>query len=306
MVQEDNVAQRIVDAIREAFDCIIPIDPKDGYEGLVLNYIFSERDSEKMNKMVCFLLELNDREIRNCIWRNFPLNIENYKLCPELEDFAKKRAAVLEECYRRDGNICNKTPDISFERGRITPVCKKHKRLLCSEIRFEMANGLSKKERFELDCIKKWIYEGNCKGKEALSFVVLNGDESLVGYIKVSLGGYFSLRDSIDTYNLEYYTLPEHRKNRYMKEALKAFVQAISDRKIQYYKDDPMFNYVEEPRILPLKVLNAVIDTSNLPSIKTIESVGGFEKQNVIRWASNYDENFAVVMDEAVVYTRVF
>lgn len=142
-----------------------------------------------------------------------------------------------------------------------------------------MKKDLSKKERYEIECIKGWVEEGNCNGAEALSFVILNSDESLVGYIKISRGGYFSLRDSIDTYNLEYYTLPEHRKKGYMKEALKAFAQAISDKKVQYYKDDPLLNYVEKPRILPLTVLNAIIDTGNLSSIKTIESVDGFKNR---------------------------
>ena len=301
-----NVAQRIVNAIRDEFDYTIPIDPKDEFEGLILNYIFSERDSEKMNKMVCCLLNLNDKGIKDAIWRSFPLNFENYKLCPELEAFVQKRAAILEECFHRDGNICNKTPDIFFELGRITPVRKKHKFLIRTAIRLEMKNDLSKKEHFELECIKSWVEEGNCNGAEALSFVVLNSDESLVGYIKVSKGGYFTLRDNVETYNLEYYTLPGHRKKGYMKGALRAFMQAVSDGKIQYYTNDPMLNYDNKPRRLPLKILNAVIETSNLSSIKTIEAVDGFEKQNVIRWASDHDENWDVVMDEAVVFTRVF
>ena len=310
MVKKDNVAQRIVKAISDEFDFTIPIDPKDGSEGLILNYIFSERDSEKMNEMVCCLLKLKDYEIKNCIWRNFPLNFENYKLCPELEDFAKKRAAVLEECYHRDGNIYNKTLDIPFEMGVITPICQELKMYLRRAIRVESRSELPKEYCKDIKDIEEAVDIGNCNEGEhhddGLSFAILNDNGELAGYIKLTRGGYFSMRENIRTYNLEYYTMPKHRRKGYMKKALKAFMQAISEDKILFVEDDPMFNYFVEPQIIDLKILNAIIHTSNLSSIKTIEAVEGFKKQGVIKWASGFDENLDVAMEEAVVFTRVF
>ena len=252
------------------------------------------------------MLNLKDYCIKNAIWQNFPLSFEKYKLGPQLLSFAQRRKSVLEECFCRDGNVCNKTPDIPFERGRITPLCDRYKPLLRRTMRVDKRNALTEEERSDIESIEGWVDEGNCKGAEALSFIVLNCGESVVGYIKVSKGGYFSMRDSIDTYNLEYYTLPEHRRKGFMKEALKAFMQAVLDGKIQYVENDPMLNYFVEPEILPLKILNAIIQTSNLSSAKTIEAVGGFEKQGTIKWASRYDDDANLMMDEAFCYTRVF
>lgn len=213
---------------------------------------------------------------------------------------------MMLECFCRDGNICNKTPDISFERGCITPLCDKHKPFLQRTMRGEWRKTLSEKERSDIESIQCGVEYGNCKGAEALSFVVLNNDKSLVGYFMLTKGGYFSMRDSIETYNLEYYTLPEYRKMGYMKGALKAFMLAVQDGKIQYVEDDPILNYFEPSEILPLKVLNVIIQTSNLSSVRTIEAVGGFEKQGTIKWASRYDENLDMVIDEAFCYIRLF
>ena len=304
-----NIAQRIVDAIEDAFDYTIPIDPKEGSEGLILNYIFSERDSEKMNQMVCCLLKLKDYEIKGCVWRNFPLNFENYKLCPELEAFAKKRAAILEEGFHREGNIYNRTLDIPFERGVITPLCKIHKLRLHLAIHKEKRNDLPKDYREEIETIDEGVDIGNCNEGEhhddGLSFAILTDNSEMVGYIKLTLGGYFSMRNNIRTYNLEYYTFPEHRRKGFMKEALGALMQAVSEDKILFVDGDPMFNYFVEPEILSIKILNAIIAKKNVSSIKTIEAVGGFKKQGVIKWASGYDDA-NVVIDEAVVFTRVF
>jgi RimJ/RimL family protein N-acetyltransferase len=55
-----------------------------------------------------------------------------------------------------------------------------------------------------------------------------------------------------------------------------------------------------EEVVLPIKMTNALILTDNIPSIKTIESIGEFEKLGTIKWVD--DDN----VEEAFCYTRIF
>lgn len=302
-----NVAARIMDAVinnchNYGIEYDIPIDPVVGTEGLILNYIFSEQDVEKRNKVVCLLLDQNDRDITKLIWQFFPLNIKNYNHCTQLENFAKKRENVLEKAFDRLGNIFNMTPDIPFERGVIIPAYYEHKgHVVDAFLREEPDKG------FDIKSIMDGVNGGNCNGKKELSFaIIMKEDEMMVGYIKMTMADFLSKDGNTDTYNLEYYTFPGLRHNGYMKDALKAFVRAISESRIQYATENPVLDPSAKVVPLSLKTLNAFIKTDNILSLKTIESIGGFEKQGIVKQTVDYDDGHGCVIEDAFCYTRVF
>ena len=297
-------AKTIISELKEKFDYVIPLEPESGVEGMLMNYIFSESDSEKMNAMIEHLLSLDDDDVNDCIWQNFPQNSQYYKFGETLTKFALERKSVMEECFRRDGNIYNRTPDIPFEKGVITPVCNKHRDILRKSMREEAEKALSERDRFEISCFCDGVNSGNRSNGTEPSFVILNEQGNPVGYIKLSKGGYFSMRPTVKTYNLEYYTLSEYRRKGYMKLAVKAFIKAASEQRIQVVTEDPLFHYGVETEALPMRMLNALILTDNISSVKTIEAVGGFEKLGTIKWVSKTGSED--VIEEAFCYTIVF
>lgn len=306
-----NVAARIVDAVVNncfdyGFDYDIPIDPDDGTEGLILNYIFSERDSEKMNKVVCLLLDQNDPDITKFIWQYFPLNYEKNKLCAQLELFAKKRRTVMEKAFDRLGNIFNMTSDIPFEEGIVVPACYEHKGHVVDAFARE-CERIQQERGFDMKSIMDGVGRGNLNGKKELSFaVILKKEGAMVGYIKITMADDLSKSENTDTYNLEYFTFPESRHKGYMKSALKAFIQAISEKKIQYATENPMLDPSAITIPLSLNALNTFIKTDNLSSLKTIESIGGFEKQGIVKQTIDYDDGHGCVTEDSFCYTRVF
>ena len=300
-----DATETIINELKENFDYTIPLEPEPGAEGMLMNFIFSEGDSGKMNAMVEHLLNLNDEDVNDCIWKNFPQDSQHYKFGETLAKIARERKAVMEECFRRDGNIYNRTPDIPFESGVITPVCNKHRDILRDAMFVDKDNAQTERDRYEIDCFIGGVSNGNRSQGDEPSFVILNESGEPVGYIKLTKGGYFSMRSTVKTFNLEYYTLPEHRRKGYMKQALKAFVRAASEQRIQVVTKDPLFHYGVQTEVLPLKMLNALILKDNASSVKTIEAVGGFEKLGTIKWVS--EAGFADdVIEEAFCYTKVF
>ena len=308
---EKNLAARIVHAVIDncyeyGIDYDIPIDPIDGTEGLILNYIFSEQDPEKRNKVVCLLLDQNDCDITKLIWQYFPLNCEDYKLCAQLEIFAKKRKKVMEKTFDRLGNVFNMTPDIPFESGVIIPACYEHKGHVVDAFCREHER-IFRERCFDMKRIMDGVKRGNCNGKKELSFaIIIKEDEIMGGYIKLTMADCLLKDKNTDTYNLEYYTFPDSRRNGYMKDALKSFVRAVLEGRIQYATENPVLDPGAKIAPLSLKTLNAFIKTDNLSGLKTIESIGGFEKQGIVKQTVDYDDGHGRVIEDSFCYTKVF
>jgi len=293
--------QRIVDELKETFGYIIPIENDNDSEGIVMSYLFSESNSEKMNQLICHLLDMDDEEITDCVWKYCPTNAKNYAFNEKLAAFAEKRRVVFEDRLKCRGNIYNRTQDIPFDKGVITPLNDSHRQPLSNAIQEEAKKIKNLRDKLELEAFLGGIESGNRQQGKEPSFAIISDQDGLVGHIKLTKGGYFSLRSSGEkTYNLEYYIMPQHRHKGYAKTALKAFMGALQNHQIIVYQMDPLFCYGVEEVVLPIKMTNALILTDNIPSIKTIESIGEFEKLGTIKWVD--DDN----VEEAFCYTRIF
>lgn len=291
-----SICKEIKKICKKDLDYDIPFDSYD--EGLYVNYIFSGGDSKQINKIVNHLLRQEDFDITNTFWRYFPFNTDGLVFDGLLKDFAEKRKCVLEEHSHYEGNIYNRTKDIPFAKGIITPLRNGHRQILVEEITKEMDAAPNSHERYELSCFCDSVKDANRQHGEKPSFCILNTEGELVAYISLTEGGYFGFRPSSNTFNLEYYTIPKFRRMGLLKDGLKALLQAIHEGKIHIIKNDPMFTYNAEVQPLKVRLINALVYKDNEASIRSVESLGLFEKMGLVKLAENDNE-----IKEVVCYT---
>lgn len=294
-----NTGNSIVDIVKEEFNLDIPVEPSD--EDILIKYLFSEKDSVRLNKIVNYLLGMGDKNITDCIWRYFPLNVESYHFEGLLKDMAEKRVKVIKDFFQNDGNIYNKTERIPFSKGILMPLGNSHRNKLKQIIDEEASDeNLPPKEQQEISSFSDELSGSNKSEGTMPSFVILDNDENIVGHICISLGAYFSLRSSKNTYNLSFYTVPRYRGNGFMKAALQALIKAASEKKILILEQNPVIEYDAEVMELPIRLLNAIIYKENIASIKTIQAVGNFEDMGCVKLVRNDNE-----IDECRIFTLV-
>lgn len=294
-----NTGNSIVDIVKEEFNLDIPVDPDD--EDILVKYLFSEKNSNRLNKIINHLLDLGDKDITDCIWRYFPLNVGGYHFEGPLKDMAEKRVKVIEEFFQNGGNLYNKTESITFSKGILMPLGDSHRNKLKQIIEEEASDeNLPPKEQQEISSFSDELSGSNKSEGRQPSFVILDNDENIVGHICISLGAYFSLRSSKDTYNLSFYTVPGYRGKGFMKAALQALIKAASEKKILILEQNPVIEYDAEVTELPIRLLNAIIYKENIASIKTIQAVGNFEDMGCVKLVRNDNE-----IDECRIFTLV-
>ena len=289
----------IIRIAKEELNYDIPLSDND--DDLLVKYIFSEGNSAKLNKIVNHLIEA-DEEIANCIWRYFPLNAEGYKLEGKAKEFAEKRAKVLKEFFSNEGNLFNKTKDIPFGRGYLTPVTNKYREKLLEGIQKDIDDTPDENGKNELRLFYYSVERANRREGKKPSFAVIDNNSGVIGYISLEVCEYFSMRSSPNTYNLEYYVLPDARRKGYMKEALPPLVQAIADGKILIMQSNPLIEYDTKVEVANIKMLNALIYEDNEASIRSIKSLNLFEDNGTIKLVSEYDGG----IDKIRIFSKIF
>lgn len=106
-----DAGESIVDIVKEEFDLDIPVDSDD--EDILVKYLFSEKNSNRLNKIINHLLGLGDKDITDCIWRYFPLNVESYHFEGLLKDMAEKEL--------KSSRNFSRTAEISTTRQKASP-----------------------------------------------------------------------------------------------------------------------------------------------------------------------------------------
>ena len=292
-----DVGHRIVRIAKEKLHYDIPLDADD--PDLVVKYVFSEGDPARLNKIVNGLLDEDDKII-DCLWRYFPLNADGYRFDGKARKFAEKRIKTLREYFANEGNLYNRTRDIPFARGRLTPVTNGHREILLAGIRKDMKTK-NKRDFQEFDCFRNSIECANRQGGRKPSFAVVDDHRGAVGYISIEEGEYFSMRSSADTYNFEYYVVPEARREGYMKEAIPPLIQAVADGKIRVLRENPLLAHDAKVERVRIRMLNALIYEDNAASIRTIKSTKLFEENGTIKLVDSKG-----VVQKVKIFSKIF
>lgn len=273
---EDLLHKKIIEPLEHGLGYKFSFDAPASELSLddVLNALSREPDPVKLNFVVLFLLSAGGLKTAVSVCQKIPEAIKD-RLTPvvlERIEFIKMYLNTMSG---------NRTRDIPFARGCVVACTPDHlvavKTAMCAEV--EKAEDGWYKENIQsfinyMDIKDHW---------DKPCFSVMDGDGNLVGYIALAQSRW---RDDFwdkycntgfaSAFNLEYYTMPDYRNKGYMKEALPAFLKAVTAGALRYQENEAL-DLLPEMTEYTISLVYAIIERQNVPSIKTIESLGLFE-----------------------------
>lgn len=271
------ITQKIVETLRDDLNYNLALDSNVSETTLneVLDKLFKEPDDVKLNMCILHLLSVLEEKASKVLCIYVLKNPSRGRLTK----FVAQRIHCINQ-YRLT-HSGNRTKNIPFTRGTIKASTPNYISVLRNAMDDEAKNL---EEGWYKSCLCEFSqYTKEEDSYDKPEFIVLNENEELVGYLALTMADrdddfWEKYCDVIygAAWNLEYYTLPSFRKKRYMKDALPAFLRAVSEDAIQY-QDNRAFDYVPEMHLYAFSLVYAKINKENFASIKTIEALGLFD-----------------------------
>lgn len=215
-------------------------------------------DISLVNKLVSYLYNSKDEELKRIAWNTFSLCSynTNFILHNKFKRALNKRNM---EVYSEEGICSNHTENLISERLIIVPNNKIYANYLRNYIlRYDYEN-------------KDFAYQiGDHSSYKDINFILIERyKKDIVGYIGIQLE-----YDYINTSSLSYYVIKGYRNKGYMKEGIKVVIDAIKDKKIVFYNDFN-YQYIYEEIIPLIKLIKITVVEPNIPSFKVASSIEG-------------------------------
>lgn len=224
----------------------------------VCNFTNPER-AKISNKLVNYLLELNDEDINAFVWRLSGV-VDLNKLEGKLKDFAEER----EKCKDNYDNYIgfHQTPTIKFSKGTLSVMTDEESDIVNSFL-FEEQSNIHEYGHLII-AVSSHDHE------ERLSFTICNKKNEVVGFAAL-YHLYLCPERTHYTYDLCFYVLPKYRNQGYAKSALMALINKAFNKKLIYAREDDMFDYKYIPMPVDIRCLQVWTSTENVECIKLLQ-----------------------------------